>query len=107
MNVPFLQGVFKIIADFVLLKSFYFRLRGGSAVYKAYVDALWQWRRVKTSTDTVGQSLEKEFLVDDTAITTTYISRKLDALEKMVRKMPKLDSVTTFEKSKEGKTKTK
>ena len=36
--------------------------------------------------DTVGQSLEKEFLVDDTAITTTYISRKLDALEKMVRK---------------------
>jgi hypothetical protein len=34
----------------------------------------------------VGQSLEKEFLVDDTAITTTYISRKLDALEKMVRK---------------------
>ena len=37
-------------------------------------------------TDTVGQSLEKEFLVDDTAITTTYISRKLDALEKMVRK---------------------
>lgn len=107
MNVPFLQGVFKIIADFVLLKNFYFRLRGGSAVYKAYVDALWQWRRVKTSTDTVGQSLEKEFLVDDTAITTTYISRKLDALEKMVRKMPKLDSVTTVEKSKEGKTKTK
>ena len=39
-----------------------------------------------TWTDTVGQSLEKEFLVDDTAITTTYISRKLDALEKMVRK---------------------
>ena len=34
----------------------------------------------------MGQSLEKEFLVDDTAITTTYISRKLDALEKMVRK---------------------
>ena len=47
---------------------------------------MWQWRRVKTSTDTVGQSLEKEFLVDDTAITTTYISRKLDALEKLVRK---------------------
>jgi hypothetical protein len=54
--------------------------------HKSYVDALWQWRRVKTSTETVGQSLEKEFLVDDTAITTTYISRKLDALEKMVRK---------------------
>lgn len=55
-------------------------------MYKAYIDALWQWRRVKTSTDTVGQSLEKEFLVDDTAITTTYISRKLDELEKLVRK---------------------
>ena len=63
-----------------------FRFRGGRSVYKAYIDALWQWRRVKTSTDTVGQSLEKEFLVDDTAITTTYISRKLDALEKLVRK---------------------
>ena len=63
-----------------------FRIASGRGVYKAYVDALWQWRRVKTSTDTVGQSLEKEFLVDDTAITTTYISRKLDALEKLVRK---------------------
>ena len=52
------------------------------------MDALWQWRRVKTSTETIGQSLQKEFLVDDTAITTTYISRKLDSLEKFVRKGP-------------------
>ena len=44
------------------------------------VQSYYTWK------DTVGQSLEKEFLVDDTAITTTYISRKLDALEKMVRK---------------------
>jgi len=29
---------------------------------KSYVDALWQWRRVKTSTETIGQSLQKEFL---------------------------------------------
>ena len=63
-----------------------FRIASGRGVYKAYVDALWQWRRVKTSTDTVGQSLEKEFLVDDTAITTTHISRKLDSLENLVRR---------------------
>lgn len=61
-------------------------MRDGRNFNRGYINALWQWRKVKTSTDTVGQSLEKEFLVDDTAITTTYISRKLDALEKMVRK---------------------
>jgi len=62
------------------------RFRDGRNYNRGFVNALWQWRKVKTSTDTVGQSLEKEFLVDDTAITTTYISRKLDALEKFVRK---------------------
>jgi hypothetical protein len=61
-------------------------IRDGRNFNRGYINALWQWRKVKTSTDTVGQSLEKEFLVDDTAITTTYISRKLDALEKLVRK---------------------
>ena len=65
-----------------------FRIRDGRNYNRGFINALWQWRKVKTSTDTVGQSLEKEFLVDDTAITTTYISRKLDALEKFVRKGP-------------------
>jgi len=64
------------------------RIRDGRNYNRGFINALWQWRKVKTSTDTVGQSLEKEFLVDDTAITTTYISRKLDALEKFVRKGP-------------------
>ena len=84
-----------------------FRVRDSRQCNRKYVDALWQWRRVKTSTDSVGQSLQKEFLIDDTgsissnwspggarerflkinkAITTAYISRKLDQLERLVRR---------------------
>ena len=43
-----------------------FRVRASRSHNRKYIDALWQWRRVKTSTDSVGQSLQKEFLIDDT-----------------------------------------
>ena len=45
-----------------------FRVRDSRQCNRKYVDALWQWRRVKTSTDSVGQSLQKEFLIDDTGL---------------------------------------
>ena len=44
------------------------RVRDSRQCNRKYVDALWQWRRVKTSTDSVGQSLQKEFLIDDTGM---------------------------------------
>ena len=43
-------------------------MRDSRQCNRKYVDALWQWRRVKTSTDSVGQSLQKEFLIDDTGL---------------------------------------
>ena len=43
-----------------------FKVRESRSLNRRFVDALWQWRRVKTSTDSVGQSLQKEFLIDDT-----------------------------------------
>ena len=46
----------------------HFRVRDSRQCNRKYVDALWQWRRVKTSTDSVGQSLQKEFLIDDTGL---------------------------------------
>ena len=65
----------------------------------AFREQIWRWRRIKASTDTVSQSLDKEFLVDDTAITTTYISRKLDELEKIVSKgMPSNVAVMKLDK---------
>merc|ERR1719285_1578753 len=68
------------------LRTSIFKVRESRSLNRRFVDALWQWRRVKTSTDSVGQSLQKEFLIDDTAITTAYISRKLDQLERLVRR---------------------
>jgi len=47
---------------------------------------LWQWRKVKTATDSVVQSLEKQFLIDDTAINTSLLTTRLDNLEKLLRK---------------------
>ena len=55
--------------------------------------------KVKTSTDTANATLEKEFLVDDTAITTTHISRKLDSLENLVRRT----GITNRKKSSHGR----
>ena len=40
----------------------------------------------KQETVSVHQALNKEFLVDDTAIATHQISNKLDQLEKLVKK---------------------
>ena len=50
----------------VLIFSSIFKARETRTLNRRFVDALWQWRRVKTSTDSVGQSLQKEFLIDDT-----------------------------------------
>ncbi|CAG5095448.1 Oidioi.mRNA.OKI2018_I69.XSR.g14193.t1.cds [Oikopleura dioica] len=62
------------------------RRRERMKLAKATSEALWQWRQVKKSTETAELSLEKEFQVDETAITTTHISRKLDSLENLVRR---------------------
>jgi len=61
------------------------RIKQLQSVESAFREQIWRWRRIKSSTESVGQSLDKEFLVDDTAITTTYISRKLDELEKFAK----------------------
>ena len=53
----------------VLIFSSIFKARETRTLNRRFVDALWQWRRVKTSTDSVGQSLQKEFLIDDTGST--------------------------------------
>jgi len=52
--------------------------------FRSFHDALWQWREVKAKAENVEKS--KEFLVDDTAITSQFISRKLEQIEKIVRK---------------------
>ena len=57
----------------------------GRAYTNRFADALWRWRKVKTQTDTVGTSIEKEFLAENTQLTTNLISRKLDELEKIVK----------------------
>ena len=44
------------------------------------------WTIEKQETVSVHQALNKEFLVDDTAIATHQISNKLDQLEKLVKK---------------------
>ena len=61
-------------------------IRDGTNHSNSYLEALWQWRKVKTATDSVVQSLEKQFLVDDTAINTSLITTRLDNLEKLIRK---------------------
>ena len=53
------------------------------------LDALWQWRQVKTQTDNVDQAINKEFMIDDTALATKQITSKLDMLEKIVKAGPK------------------
>ena len=62
------------------------RLRENHVLDRDFSDALWQWRQIKRSTEDVDNSLDKEFRADDTAITTSHISRKLDSLENLVRR---------------------
>ena len=62
------------------------RLRENHVLDRDFSDALWQWRQIKRSTEDVNHSLDKEFRADDTAITTSHISRKLDSLENLVRR---------------------
>ena len=61
-------------------------IRDGRNYSNGYLNALWQWRKVKTATDSVVQSLEKQFLIDDTAINTSLLTTRLDNLEKLLRK---------------------
>ena len=65
---------------------------------KAYQDALWHWRQIKVKVEAVERS--KEFLVDDTAITSQFISRKLEQIEKIVRKGQTFGGDTEGAKSK-------
>ena len=66
----------------------YKNLKDGNIVMIKYADALWQWRQVKTQTETVDQAIDREFQVDDTAVATRQITSKLDQLEKMVKRAP-------------------
>ena len=74
------------------------RLRENHVLDRDFSDALWQWRQIKRSTEDVDNSLDKEFRADDTAITTSHISRKLDSLENLVRRG------TTYAKRKKSRT---
>ena len=70
-------------------------------VTKRFADALWRWRKIKSQTDTVGTSIEKEFLAENTALTTKLITQKLDELEKIVKQGPrsfgdKMDRQNTY-----------
>ena len=44
---------------------------------------------IKTHTDNVDQAINKEFMIDDTALATKQITSKLDMLEKIVSKKSK------------------
>ena len=68
----------------------YKNIKDGNLIMIKYADALWQWRQVKTQTDSVDQAIDREFQVDDTAVATRQITNKLDQLEKMVKKAPTL-----------------
>lgn len=68
---------------------------------KRYADALWRWRKIKAQTKSVSTSIEKEFLSENTALTTKLISQKLDELEKIVKEGPstfndKLERQSTY-----------
>lgn len=91
----------------------YKNLKDGNLLMIKYADALWQWREVKSQTDSVDQAgvwrsststinchffydnsksfekaIDREFQVDDTANATRQITSKLDQLEKIVKKAP-------------------
>ena len=51
-----------------------------------FADALWQWRRVKSQTENVDMAIEREFMMDETAIATKEINTTLNKLEKFVSK---------------------
>ena len=50
-----------------------------------YADALWQWRQVKTETEHVDSAIEREFMMDETALATKDITSKLNNLENIVK----------------------
>ena len=60
------------------------------------------WKtQVQEQTQTVGTTIEKEFLAENTQLTTNMISRKLDELEKIVKEGPaswydKLERQSTY-----------
>ena len=56
----------------------------GATSSKDYQEALWNFREINSQVQHAEHS--KEFQVDDTAITSEFISRKLDQIEKIVRK---------------------
>ncbi|CBY32377.1 unnamed protein product [Oikopleura dioica] len=51
-----------------------------------YLDVVWL---MATHTDNVDQAINKEFMIDDTALATKQITSKLDMLEKIVSKKSK------------------
>jgi len=60
------------------------RYRNAGSSAKAFHEALWEFRKVKIEAQRFDRS--KEFQADDTAQTVELISRKLDLIEKIVRK---------------------
>ncbi|CBY36473.1 unnamed protein product [Oikopleura dioica] len=50
-----------------------------------FADSLWRWRKIKAQTDQLRASMEKEFIQENTALETRFISQKLDELEKIVK----------------------